>query len=149
MINPRHRKLLGSKYSTISRLFALVFVTPLTVSIIEAQSSAPVRVGEDGIRRSASKTVMPTYPEVSIRKHSQGVAVVELQYDGTGNVTDVRVLEAPDSEIAQTVRSAVHQWKFRPSTIHGQPLNVKGKLTFYYVIESDGQGHVRNPKQFR
>lgn len=108
-----------------------------------------VRVGEDGMRRSASKTIMPDYPEEDIRKHQQGVAVVEAQYNGKGNVTDTIIVEAPTSSIGQAVITAIKQWKFIPSTLKGEPISVRGKLTFYFVLEANQKGHVENPKRFQ
>lgn len=108
-----------------------------------------VRVGEDGMRRSASKTVMPVYPEEDIRKHQQGVVVIEAQYNGRGNLTDAAILEAPTPSIGQAVISAVKQWKFKPSTLKGEPISVRGKLTFYFVMDENQKGHVENPKRFQ
>jgi TonB family protein len=109
-----------------------------------------VRVGEDGMRKSAAKTVMPAYPEDARKKKEQGAAVIELQYDGKGDVTEVAVLEAPAQSIGQAVVDAAKQWKFTPSaTAKGEPVSVRGKLTFYFTIDKDGQGRVENPKQYR
>lgn len=108
-----------------------------------------VRVEEDGIRKSASKTVMPDYPEKAVKEGKQGVAVVELEYDGQGVVTEVKVIEAPTDTIGRAVVSAVKQWRFRTSSYKGEPLAVRGKLTFYFVLDSDGKPRVENPKQFR
>jgi len=116
----------------------------------EEQSGEPVlRVGEDGMRKSAEKTVLPAYPEGAVKRAQQGVAVAEAQYDGKGVVTDASVLESPSPEIGQAVVDALRQWKFKPSTLDGKPVSVRGKLTFYFVIGEDGRGRVENPKQFQ
>ncbi len=109
----------------------------------------PIRVGEDGIRKSASKIVMPNYPQDALNKRQQGVAVVEVQYDGQGNVSDVSVLEAPTNSIGEAVVVAVKQWKFTPSKKKdGTPVSIRGKLTFYFEIDKAGKAIVKNPKQF-
>lgn len=106
-------------------------------------------VGEDGIRRSALKTVMPVYPEVSRKRGKKGVAVVGVQYDGEGNVELVNGLEAPDEEIKTSVTEAVKQWRFKKSTYRAEPLSVRGKLTFYFSIDRAGRGTVSNPRQYK
>jgi TonB family protein len=114
------------------------------------QNEQAIRVGEDGIRKSASKTYMPLYPQEALGKQQQGVAVVEVQYDGKGEVTSVVVLEAPAKSIGEAVVEAVKRWKFVPSrTQEGKPVSIRGKLTFYFVIDKEGKGRVENPKQFR
>ena len=114
------------------------------------QNELPIRVGEDGMRRSASRTVMPSYPEDAIKKRQQGVAVVELEYDAKGDVVSSSILEAPSKSIGDAVVTAVKQWKFVPSKKQdGTPVSVRGKLTFYFEIDKQGNGRVQNPRQHR
>lgn len=115
-----------------------------------AQGVQAIRVGEDGMRKSASRIVMPGYPEEALHKAQQGVAVVEVQYDGKGDVTQVAILEAPANSISEALVKALKQWKFVPSkTKDGKLVSIRGKLTFYFRIDKDGKGRVENPKQFR
>lgn len=114
------------------------------------QNEQAIRVGEDGMRKSASKTVMPSYPEEALKKREQGVAVVELQYDAKGDVDSTSILEAPSKSIGDAVARATKQWKFVPSKKQdGTPVSIRGKLTFYFEIDKDGKGLVQNPKQYR
>jgi TonB family protein len=114
------------------------------------QNELPIRVGEDGMRKSASRTVMPSYPEDALKKRQQGVAVVELEYDAKGDVVSSFILEAPSKSIGDAVVSAVKQWKFVPSKkTDGTPVSVRGKLTFYFEIDKEGNGRVQNPRQYR
>lgn len=108
-----------------------------------------VRVGEDGIRKSAVKIVMPLYPRKSLKKRMKGVTVSEVQYDDGGNVTDVKVLQSPDPAAAKAVEVALKQWKFTPSKLEGEPVNIRGKITFYFLLDEKGRGKVENPQQFQ
>jgi|GEM_PF-1186287 len=114
------------------------------------QNERPIQVDEDGMRKSASKTVMPLYPEDALRKREQGVAVIELQYDAKGDVVNTTVLEAPSRSIGDAMVTAVRQWKYLPSKKEdGTPVSIRGKLTFYFEIDKDGTGVVKNPKRYR
>lgn len=117
--------------------------------LMSQPNDEPIRVGEDGMRKSASKTVMPSYPAEALKNRQQGVAVVELQYDAKGIVVSTSVLEAPSKSIGDAVIAALKQWKFVPSKKQdGTPVSVRGKLTFYFEIDKEGNGRVQNPKQF-
>lgn len=140
---------LKSEQLRMSAFVALADELLKTLPREEAADEAVVRVGEDGMRKSAEKTVMPVYPEDALKNAQQGVAVVEAQYNGKGEVTDAVVLEAPSPAIGQAVVEAARQWKFKPSTLAGKPISIRGKLTFYFVIGEDGKGRVENPKQFQ
>ena len=140
----RHENLRAQSLVEVGRAF-LEKLPPKPI-----QNEQAIRVGEDGMRQSASKTVMPSYPEEALKKREQGVVVVELQYDAKGDVVNTSVLETPSKSIGDTVVSAVKQWKFVPSKKKdGTAVSVRGKLTFYFEIDKEGKGLVQNPKQYR
>ncbi|HEX8139149.1 MAG TPA: energy transducer TonB [Pyrinomonadaceae bacterium] len=140
----------NNRKNNIPLLIALLFLTvsALTTSIVSSQSSRAITVNERSLRKMATRTVMPTFPEEAKKHGAKGVAVAELEFDDKGAVAQVEVLEAPDPLIKQSVIDAVKQWKFSPTTANENPVNVRGKLTFYYVIDERGEGRVENPKQF-
>ncbi|HKY04492.1 MAG TPA: energy transducer TonB [Blastocatellia bacterium] len=111
-----------------------------------ASSLAQLRLHEISLRKRATRQVLPQYPEVSKKSGAKGVTVSMLDIDEEGNVAGVDVLEAPDSPIRAAVADAVKLWKFKPATVNGKPVRLRGKLTFYYVIEG-GNARVENPKQ--
>jgi TonB family protein len=128
---------------------ALLFALFASCLASVAQTAQVIDVDEAGIRKSAYKKILPGFPEGSRKRRSQGVAVVQLEYDGNGTVVKVEVLEAPDSQIGESIADAVRHWTFKPSSIRGKPVNIRGKLTFYCVIDRKGIGRVQHPKQFR
>ncbi len=91
---------------------------------------------------------MPLYPRESLKNRVKGVVVAELQHDGTGRVTELRILQSPDSWTGKAVSKAVISWLFLPIQYEGRPVSVRGKITFYFEIDSKGRGQVKNPKQF-
>ena len=116
----------------------------------EPVQNEPIRVGEDGMRKSAAKTVMPSYPDEALKKREQGVVVTEVQYDPKGDVINATVIESPSKSIGDAAVIAVKQWKFVPSKKQdGTPVSILGKLTFYFDIDKEGKGRVQNPKQYR
>ncbi len=110
-----------------------------------SQSSKTLRITEISLRSLAIKTEMPGFPEDSRKRGARGVSVAELDLDEQGNVADVRVIEAPDESIKAAVLDAVRRWKFRPSTVNGEPIRIRSKLTFYYVNKK-GKARVKNPR---
>ena len=130
----------------------LLIATTISLSFaFPAAAQGPgkrVATDEAGIRKSAYKTVKPSYPEASRNNKVHGVVVVQLEYDGRGDVTIVKVLEAPDEYISKAAEDAVWQWKFKRSTYRREPLIVMGKLTFYFSVDNQGRGVVSEPRKF-
>ncbi|HKB69005.1 MAG TPA: energy transducer TonB [Pyrinomonadaceae bacterium] len=113
-----------------------------------ASSQQPVTVSEAMLRKLASKTVTPGYPERAKKRGTKGIAVVRVDVDEKGELSDIRIVEAPDIDIEASVTDAVRQWKFGPAQdANGAPLRIRGKLTFYFVSDH-GQFRVENPRQF-
>ena len=106
------------------------------------------KVPEGVVRKAAITVVRPEYPPASMKRRTQGLAVVLLEIDERGAVTSVKVLEAPDEEIGESVVHAVKQWRFGQLTADGRPVKVQGKLTFYFSIR-DGKARVDDPKRFQ
>jgi TonB family protein len=127
--SPLHHKPFAAALFAI----AIASITPAV-----PQSAKTIRVSELVLRRSATKKVTPEFPETARRQKKTGVAVAQLEVNEAGMVTTVDVLEAPDPTIKAAVSDAVRQWEFKPTTLAGEAVRVRGKLTFYYVIDSQG-----------
>jgi TonB family protein len=106
-------------------------------------------VSEVSLRRSAIRKVMPIFPEEAIKANAQGVTVAQIRLDEKGELSSVQILQAPHESIARATAAAVRQWAFYfDLSKEGEPICLKGKLTFYFVIEN-GRPYVRDPKRFR
>lgn len=72
--------------------------------------------------------------------------MAEIVVDTQGLVSEVRILESPDQEIARSVEEAVKQWTFMPQTVKGAPISLRSKLTFYFV-RNKAKGRVLHPEE--
>jgi protein TonB len=87
---------------------------------------------------------MPKFPSAAKKKKISGVAVAQIFVDGSGVVTNVEMLESPHPSIAEAVKAALFKWRFGPVTVKGKPWKVRGKMTFYFVLDKKGV-RVENP----
>ena len=128
----------------------LISFHTVTPPILRAQDNGTfIVVREKALRPTATKTVMPDFPAESKRHQAKGVAVAEFEVGAQGDVIKLTILQAPDDLTGKAVADAVRQWTFPPPLINNKPVRVVSKLTFYFVLEADGTGHVDNPRQFR
>jgi len=118
---------------------------PTASRMVVAQNVA--RVPEGVLRKVAKTIVRPAYPSPSKKRQSQGLAVVMVDVNADGYVTDVSLIEAPDEDIGRSAISAVKQWRFGQLTAEGHPVQLRGKLSFYFAIR-DGKTRVSDPKSF-
>jgi protein TonB len=105
--------------------------------------SGPMRVGGDVKAPIVTRRVEPGYPEVARKARVAGVVVVEAVIDRHGNVDQVKVLKGLPMGLSAEAEAAVRQWKFRPGTLNGQPVDVIFSLTVNFTLGGDTVGTVR------
>lgn len=67
--------------------------------------------------------------------HVTGPAIFESVIDKNGSVRDIEVLRAlPSAPLTYCALEALRQWKFKPATIDGQPVEVLFNLTFNFKM---------------
>ncbi|HKO99601.1 MAG TPA: TonB family protein [Pyrinomonadaceae bacterium] len=136
--------------SPVAQTLASLLLIAISINVAATASQYKVAtVSESTLREWAITIVLPTFPEESKKDNSQGVAVAQVTIDEAGAVTRAEILEAPDDAIAEAVKAGTMKWTFQPGTDDrdGKAVRLKGKLTFYYVIEN-GKAFVKHPKQF-
>jgi protein TonB len=90
-----------------------------------------VHVRGDVVSPVVLRRVQPVYTEMGRRTRTQGVVIVEAIIDGTGRVTDVRVIKPLPMGLSESAVEAVRQWRFEPATLNGRPLSV------YFTLQVD------------
>ena len=93
-----------------------------------APSDAPpplVRVGGSVRPPRKIKDVRPSYPASMVAAGLGGVVPIEAVIGVDGSVTSVRVLTAPaHPDLANAALEAVRQWRFTPTLLNGQPVEL-------------------------
>ena len=116
-----------------------------------AQRTEPCKqsgqISETDIRRMATETHLPSYPEDAKNNQITGIAVVELHINEANRIDTVKVIEAPSKSIAEAAKASILQWKFSPPRPRDTVICLRGKLTFYFVIEN-GKPYVKNPRRY-
>ena len=75
------------------------------------------------------KRVELVYPEGAKKAGVQGIVIVEAIIDRNGDVRDVKVLKPLPMGLDAAAVAAIRQWKFKPGTLNGQPVDVIFNLT--------------------
>lgn len=119
---------------TVKRPLLVAAVALLGLAFAHADESRIVIVGPGILRHFAESTVLPEYPAISFRARHTGVAVIEVTVSMTGRVSDTKILQAPDRQIASSVETALKGWTFRPLLLSGKPITMKSRLIFYFRV---------------
>lgn len=80
--------------------------------------------------------VEPKYPELARRAGKEGLVILRILITKTGNVDKVIVVSAPEKlGFEDAAIEAVKQWRFKPPTIGGVPVDVWCTLPIKFKLE--------------
>jgi protein TonB len=76
----------------------------------------------------ALRKVDPAYPADLLRDRIEGVVILHAVIHRDGSVGDVSVLEGCNDQLDANARAALEQWRFRPGTKNGVPVDVEAVI---------------------
>jgi TonB family protein len=86
----------------------------------------------------AIRKVDPAYPANLMREQIEGVVVLHALIRRDGSVDDVRILEGFYEPLDENARTALEQWRFRPGTKNGQPVDVEAVIRVPFRVAKFG-----------
>jgi len=78
--------------------------------------------------------VDPAYPQELMQDRIEGVVVLYAIIHADGSVGEVRVLEGFDERLNENARTALAQWRFRPGTKDGTPVDVEAVVRVPFKV---------------
>jgi TonB family protein len=95
-----------------------------------------IRVGGNVQAVKLVSQVPPVYPANAQQNGIQGAVVLQGVIAKEGNLLSVEVLsKSVDPELAQAARDAVSQWRYEPTLLNGQPIEVVTTITVNFRLE--------------
>jgi protein TonB len=79
--------------------------------------------------------VDPAYPQDLIADKIEGTVVLRAIIRSDGSVGDVSVLEGFDPRLNENARRALQQWRFRPGTKDGVPIDIEAVVRVPFKIK--------------
>ena len=61
--------------------------------------------------------------------------IVQAIIDKEGNVTNVKLLKSLPMGLGEEASKAVRNWKFKPATLNGKPVDVYYNLTVTFTLQ--------------
>ncbi len=92
-----------------------------------APRAARIRVGGNVQQANLIHMVQPVYPADAKAAHISGTVTIHAVVGRDGAVQKLEVVSGPD-ELRQAAVDAVKQWKYRPTLLNGEPVEVDTKV---------------------
>jgi TonB family protein len=101
------------------------------------RAAAPkrIRVGGEVEATKVLTQVPPKYPESARAKGIEGTVLLEAVISMEGVPLSLHVLESPDPELSDAALAAVRQWRYQPTLLNGQPIEVVTTIAINFHLE--------------
>jgi TonB family protein len=104
----------------------------------ELGSGRPLQSGSSELTGLALvRKVDPKYPPELIEQNVQGEVVLYAIIRADGSVGDIQVVRSLDPQLDANAKSALSQWKFRPATKAGVPVDLEAIVHIPFKIHDD------------
>jgi len=102
----------------------------------ESPPSAPIRRSSDIVQSNLIHMVKPEYPRLAFITRSHGVVQLEavITREGTIDPARLRVLKTANTLLTPAAIEAVLQWRYRPTLLNGQPVEVMTTITVNFTM---------------
>jgi len=78
--------------------------------------------------------VQPDYPEIARAMHLSGTVRLRALISTDGRVRELTVLSG-NPILARAAVAAVSEWRYRPTLLSGQPVEVETLITVNFVLQ--------------
>ncbi len=77
----------------------------------------------------------PEYPQSARERGIQGVVMLEGVISMQGEPLSLKVLNSPDPDLAKAALDAVKQWRYEPTLLNGEPIEVVSTIAVRFHLE--------------
>lgn len=96
----------------------------------------PFSVGGDVKAPVLISRVEPIYTEEARKANISGIVIAQAMIDKSGDVRDVKIFKPLPFGLDQAAIDALRQWKYRPGTLNGQPVDVLFNVVINFDLDT-------------
>jgi len=97
------------------------------------KAKPPIRVGGNVQNSKLIQKIDPVYPELAKRARVAGIVLLQVTVDEQGSVQDVKLIRGHPL-LNQSAIDAVRQWRYSPTLLNGEPVQVIATVTVNFVL---------------
>jgi TonB family protein len=120
-----------------------VEVTALAIpgAVKPDEPKRPQRIRVGGLVQATKLLHMehPAYPEGARKRGVQGVVLLQAVISLKGEPLSLRLINSPDPELSHAATDAVKQWRYEPTLLNGDPIEVVTTIAVgFHLVQEQG-----------
>lgn len=104
---------------------------PMATGDTALTSALPISSGE--LQKYLLHQIAPVYPDIARQRMIQGTVVLKAVIGKDGNIKDLTAVSGP-KELYESAIGAVQQWRYKPVTLDGKPVEVESTINVNYKL---------------
>lgn len=97
------------------------------------QTPQRITLGGQVVAAKLINKVPPQYPEVAKSAHVTGTVVLRAVISKSGDIEQLQLVSGPPL-LAKAAMDAVTQWRYRPTVLNGQPVEVDTTISVVFAL---------------
>jgi len=102
--------------------------------IKKRMEKGPLKVSESVVEAQLISRIEPRYPALALQTRLQGTVHLRAIISRDGRITSLEVLSGHPL-LVEAALDAVRQWRYRPTMLNGEPVEVETSITVNFRIE--------------
>jgi protein TonB len=108
------------------------FNTHRLPAVVQQAPAKPLRISTATLGEPISR-MLPVYPPIAIASKQEGTVILQAVISKSGTIENLHVLNGPPM-LRQAALDAVAQWRYRPYTLNGQPIEVETTINVVFTL---------------
>jgi periplasmic protein TonB len=100
---------------------------------VQPRPAKPLHVSEPLIQAKLVRRVDPAYPPLAVQLRREGRVELHAIISRDGSIQSLEVING-DPLFIQSALAAVRQWRYQPTILDGQPVEVDTQITVIYTL---------------
>lgn len=122
----------GTGPSGNNALNAIISLAPPPVAP-KPSAAGPLRVSQGVAQGFLVHAVKPVYPPLARQARIQGTVMLQAVIGKDGRIENLQVMSGHPM-LSPAAMEAVRQWRYRPYTLNGEPVEVETEITVNFVL---------------
>jgi TonB family protein len=101
-----------------------------------AEQQEGIHVGHAVAENNLTTKVQPVYPVTAKQARVQGTVELEATISKEGIPLELRVIASPSDDLSESALDAVRQWRYRPTLLNGQPVEIVTDVMVNYTLSN-------------
>jgi protein TonB len=110
-------------------------VEPPRIAQPVQQEKHPVKVSEGVLQAQLVSRIEPRYPPLALETRQSGTVVLHAIISRDGRINALEVVSGSPFFV-QAALAAVRQWRYRPTMLNGEPVEVETTITVVFRLQS-------------